>query len=102
MPSKIFHMVLVDNKKATGKCINMEKIHNLCDEIEGRTEKITMGFLKFHQNTMMMSLTCFSWYWIFSLGKKNFSVEIVLQRLYLVEEIAWYLKLKMLSKVLVS
>ena len=39
-------MVLVDNKKATGKCINMEKIHNLCDETEGRTEKITMGFFK--------------------------------------------------------
>ena len=38
-------MVLVDNKKATGKCINM-KIHNLCDETEGRTEKITMGFFK--------------------------------------------------------
>ena len=39
-------MVLVDNKNATGKCINMEKIHNLCDETEGRTEKITMGFFK--------------------------------------------------------
>ena len=37
-------MVLVDNKKATGKCINMEKIHNLCDEIEGRTEKNYNGF----------------------------------------------------------
>ena len=39
-------MVLVDNKKATGKCISIEKIHNLCDETEGRTEKITIGFFK--------------------------------------------------------
>lgn len=39
-------MVLVGNKKENGKCINIEKIHNLCDEIEGRTERITMGFIK--------------------------------------------------------
>ena len=36
-PSKVFHMVFVGNKKENGKCINMEKIHNLCDEIKGRT-----------------------------------------------------------------
>ena len=34
-------MLLVDNEKETGKYINMEKIHNLCDEFEGRTEKTT-------------------------------------------------------------
>ena len=39
-------MVLVGNKKEYGKCINMEKIHNVCDEIKGRTERITMRFIK--------------------------------------------------------
>lgn len=39
-------MVLVGNKKENGKCINMEKIHNVCDEIKGRTERITMRFIK--------------------------------------------------------
>ena len=39
-------MVLVDHKKATGKCINMKKIYNLCDEIESRSEKVTIGFFK--------------------------------------------------------
>ena len=33
-PSEVFHRVLVGNKKENGKCINMEKIHNLCDEIK--------------------------------------------------------------------
>lgn len=45
-PSEVFHMVLVGNKKENGKCINMEKIHNLCDEIKGRTERITICFME--------------------------------------------------------
>ena len=43
---KYFIMVLVGNKKENGKFINMEKIHNVCDEIKGRTERITMPFIK--------------------------------------------------------
>lgn len=35
-------------------------------------------------------------------GKKNFSVEILLQKEYLAEEKAWYLKMKILSEVLVT
>ena len=45
-PSEVFHMVLVGNKKENGKCINMKKIHNFCDEIKGRTERITMRLIK--------------------------------------------------------
>ena len=43
---KYFIMVLVGNKKENGKSIKMEKIHNVCDEIKGRTERITMPFIK--------------------------------------------------------
>lgn len=42
-------MVLVGNKKEkmkNEKCITMEKIHNACDKIKGRTERITMFFIK--------------------------------------------------------
>ena len=55
--------------------------------------------LKFHGKAMMMSVTCFKWYWVFSLEKKNFSIEILLPKTYLAEGKAWYLKMKILSEV---
>ena len=40
-------MVLVGSKKENGKCINIEKVRILCDEIEGRFfERIKIRFIK--------------------------------------------------------
>lgn len=43
-------MVLVGSKKENGKCINIEKVRILCDEIEGRFfERIKIRFIKVSQ-----------------------------------------------------
>lgn len=39
-------MVLAGNKKENGKCINIEKVRILCDEIESRSERIKIRFIK--------------------------------------------------------
>ena len=55
-------MVLVGSKKENGKCINIEKVRILCDEIEGRFfERIKIRFIKVSQNENdNMSITCFT------------------------------------------
>ena len=95
-------MVLVGNKKENGKCINMETIHNACEEIKGRTERVTMRFIKVSPKDNDDVNNMFHMVLGLSLEKKNFSIENLLQKTYLAEAKAWYLKMKILLEVPVT
>ena len=95
-------MVLVGNKKENGKCINIEKIHNLCDEIEGRTERITMGFIKVSPKDNDDVNIMFHVVLGLFPRKEKFQRQNPFKKEYLAEEKACYLKIKILSEVLVT
>ena len=71
-------------------------------KLKAGQKELQCVLLKFHRKTMMMSITYFTWYWVFSLEKKNFSIETLLQKTYLAEGKAWYLKMKILLEVPVT
>ena len=85
-----------------GNALTWKKSTIFAIKLKAGHKELQCVLLKFHRKTMMMSITCFTWYWVFSREKENFSTEILLQKAYLAEGKAWYLKMKILSEVLVT